>query len=101
MPIQHVVLITFNRQLSHDEANHLLQAAKVMKNVIPEIIDLRCGVDIGLSGVPGMMFSLTATFKDTESYLTYQNHDCHKEFIERHIKPVLADRKAVQFEICD
>ena len=101
MPIQHVVIITFTRQLSQIESDHLIQDARAMTSEIPQIIDLKCGVDMGLSGSPGGMFSLTATFNDVEAYQTYQNHAVHQSFISRHIKPVMAERKAVQFEIRD
>jgi len=98
MPVQHVVVITFNRELTHDEQQSLLQDARAMKNAIMHILDLKCGIDMGLNGTPGKMFSLAATFDSKEAYVTYQTHPVHQEFISKHIKPVMAERKAVQFE---
>jgi hypothetical protein len=98
MPVQHLVVITFSRELTHDEQQSLLKDANALKTAITEILDLKCGIDMGLNGTPGKMFSLTATFDSKEAYVTYQTHLVHQEFISKHIKPVMADRKAVQFE---
>jgi hypothetical protein len=97
--INHTVLITFQRQLSAIEQSAIIEAARNMKSKIMEIRDMRFGVDIGLSSEPGNSFSLTATFDSIEGYKTYQTHPVHQEFIEKHIKPLLAERRAIQYEI--
>ena len=98
MPIHHTVIITFTRNLTAEESSELLEAAHAMKARIPAILDIKCGLDLGLSGSAGIMFSLLATFADIHAYEEYRTHPVHVKFIENHIKPVLVDRKAVQFE---
>ena len=99
MGLNHTVLITFQRALSSQESSEIVRDALALKNEIPEIQDLRCGVDIGLCSESGKSFSLSATFASIETYKTYQSHPVHQQFIEKHIKPLLAERRAIQYEI--
>jgi len=99
MTVNHSVIVTFQRPLTDSEAREILKDAFAMKSEIKEIQHLRCGMDIGLSGEPNKSFSLTATFDGSESYKTYQSHPVHVQFITRHIKPLMSDRRAIQYEI--
>jgi hypothetical protein len=101
MAINHSVIITFRRVLTQQERQALLTDANSMKGSIPEIIRLKCGFDLKLSGAETEIFSLNASFDNVEAYKTYQSHPVHKRFIEAHIQPLMVERKAVQFETID
>mgnify|MGYP003353802023 CR=1 FL=1 len=64
MPIQHNVIISFNRNLSPEESRELVEAGYDLRLSIPDVLDIRCGLDIGLTGSAGLMFTLSAVFPD-------------------------------------
>jgi hypothetical protein len=91
-------MISFRRPLTPEERTAMLNDAREMEDSITQILQLKCGFDIGLNGTQSETFCLNAMFENVESYNTYQTHHIHTRFISNHIQPLLADRKAVQFE---
>ena len=75
-------------------------AVSSMMNEIGIAKSFECGFDIGLSNPAGQSFSLTARFDSPESYRGYATHPSHVEFVDKFIKPHLAEngRKAIQYE---
>lgn len=56
------------------------------------------GDDVGVS--EGTYdYCVTADFDNVDDYVTYRDHPFHKEFVSTYVKPVIASRAAVQFEI--
>ena len=75
----------------------MASALKKLVYDIPEICELTCNVDAGLSdGNHG--FGLCVDFRDAAGYETYAKHPKHVEVITKHIKPILVpgSRTAVQ-----
>jgi hypothetical protein len=44
-------------------------------------------------------FVVVADFADRESYLVYRDHPYHLEIITETIRPIVADRAAVQYDL--
>jgi hypothetical protein len=44
-------------------------------------------------------FAVVADFDSVQDYLVYRDHPVHREVIEQHIRPIMATRAAVQYEI--
>ena len=101
MPVIHVVIVKFARQLTIEEATVLISAANEMIRNIAVIKKLSCGCDMGIGGDPRMSFSLTAQFESKEAYQEYALDPVHKAFIAAHLKPVMAEngRAAIQYVI--
>ncbi len=53
------------------------------------------GSDAGLDG-GNYDLAIVADFDDIESYRTYRDHPAHRKVIDERIRPILADRAAVQ-----
>jgi hypothetical protein len=75
-------------------------AAELTKlpRVIPEIRRYDMGPDAGVN--PGNHeFVVVADFDTLEDYLVYRDHPVHREVIETVIRPIMASRAAVQYEL--
>ena len=98
--INHVVILTLSRRVTSLERVNILNAAHNMKEGMPFIRSLECGFDAGIAGDENSSFSLTAKFDSKGCYLEYAKHPLHLNFIEKHIKPILAvdGRRAIQYE---
>ncbi len=44
-------------------------------------------------------FAVVADFDDAGSYLAYRDHPAHRAVIDERIRPIMAGRSAVQYEI--
>ena len=101
MVVNHVVIMSLRRAASDVEQTVLVNACRTMAGRIGTVKSLECGFDLGLSGEKAQKFSLIAKFDTMEDYLTYSKHPLHIEFVETHVKPILAEggRHAIQYEI--
>jgi hypothetical protein len=63
---------------------------------IPEIVDYRFGADAGLAE-GNHDIAVVARFADAPAYARYRDHPAHQAFIANVLRPVLANRAAVQF----
>jgi hypothetical protein len=96
--IRHVVMLRFTDDASEEARAAVGTALAEMPEKIPTIRAYRFGSDLGL-GDGNWDFVVVADFDDEEGYLTYSTHDAHIAAIVEHIKPILVDRAAVQYEI--
>jgi hypothetical protein len=96
--IRHCVLLRFDDQASADQRQAVLDGLATMPEVIAAIDRYEYGPDA--TGADGNWdLAVTADFADTAAYLEYAGHEAHLSLITERIKPILADRAAVQFEI--
>lgn len=103
MVVNHVVIMSLHRAASDVEQSIIRDAFRVMARRIGTVKSFECGFDLGYSGIKAQTFSLIAKFDSMDEYLTYAKHPLHLEFVETHIKPILAEggRHAVQYEVQD
>jgi hypothetical protein len=95
--IRHCVLLRFTDDVTTDRHDALCAALDDLPGAIPEIERYVFGDDAGL-GAGNWDFAVTGDFADEAAYEVYATHDAHLATIADHIKPILADRAAAQFE---
>ncbi|GGK81152.1 hypothetical protein Sme01_44340 [Sphaerisporangium melleum] len=92
---RHVVLFTWVAGTTEEQKAEVEAGLKELPAAIPEIRAYHVGGDAGLD--PGNYeFAIVADFDSVEDYLVYRDHPVHRAFIAEVIRPILANRVAVQ-----
>lgn len=94
---RHVALFRWTESAT-DEQKHTVYAALMeLPAHIPELRSYRVGFDAGQ--VDGNWdFAVVADFDDAEGWRTYTMNPEHQLVLADHIRPVVAERAAVQYE---
>eukprot|EP00899_Mesostigma_viride_P005544 jgi/Mesvir1/14991/Mv14650-RA.1 len=98
VPIRHCVLLSFTDAATEEQKKQLKQELDKLPSVITVIKSYRTGPDLGLAE-GNKHFGITADFACKEDFITYRDHPAHVEVITKYIKPILASRAAMQFEL--
>jgi Stress responsive A/B Barrel Domain len=96
--LRHVVLFTWT-----DEADEATRAATVaaLRRLPAEVggmTSFAVGPDAGLRE-GNAHTALVADFPDAEAFAGYADHPVHLQIIAEHVRPWLATRAAVQYEV--
>ncbi|MFC4062675.1 Dabb family protein [Planomonospora corallina] len=95
---RHVVLLAWTPDATDEQKAAVLTALGTLPGAIPQIRSYAFGADAGVS--PGNHdLAIVADFDDAEDYAVYRDHPVHQAVIAERIKPILASRAAVQFEV--
>jgi len=95
---RHVVLFQWREGTTAEQVRTLEERLNELPGVIPELRAYAVGGDVGLS--PGNVdFGVVADFADREAYLVYRDHPTHREVIEECVKPIVAERHAIQYTL--
>ena len=94
--IRHCVLLRFTDDATADQRQAVLDGLATMPEAIPEIEVYRFGADEALADT-NWDLAVTGDFADEAAYRVYAEHPAHLALIADHIRPILADRAAVQF----
>lgn len=95
---RHVVVLTWVPEATAEQRRAVLEGLATLPAAIPEIRDYRFGEDAGL--VPGnASLAVVADFDDAAGYQVYASHPEHLRVIAERIRPILAARTAVQYEL--
>ncbi|MEM7413416.1 MAG: Dabb family protein [Myxococcota bacterium] len=95
---RHVVLLQFQEGTDGAAREAIRAGLAALPAQIPELRAYHFGDDLGL--VSGNFdFGIVADFDDEAAWRTYVDHPSHQDVIARCIKPVLAQRFAVQFAL--
>ena len=95
---RHVVLLRWIADATDEQRSHVESGLAELPGLIPEIRDYRFGADAHMND-DNFDFAIVADFDDVDAYLVYRDHPDHVSFINERIRPILADRAAVQHEI--
>ena len=95
---RHVVLFTFKPDTTPETTAAIIDALRTLPALIPELKDYRVGLDAGVNDGNYEM-AVTADFDDVEGYLAYRDNDEHQRMIVGLIRPAIAQRAAVQYEL--
>jgi hypothetical protein len=95
--IRHVVLFRFQPEATAEQREALTAQLRALPAQIPELRAYHVGPDAGLN--PGNFeFAVTADFDDVSDYRVYADHPVHQAVIADYVRPILAERVAVQYE---
>ena len=96
--LRHVVCLTWKPGTAAGDVEAVRAALVALPATIPEIRAYRVGTDLGL--VEGNAdFGVVADFDDADAWRIYQSHPEHVRIITELIRPHLAARTAVQFDV--
>lgn len=93
-------IVLFSWRTAATEAELAAVATELAKlaDLIPQVRRLDAGRDAGVR--PGNAhFGVVADFDSEDDYLVYLEHPAHTAVVTKHIKPLVADRAAIQFEL--
>ena len=96
--IRNVVLLTLHETATDADRSAIIEALHTLPQRIPEIQQYSAGTDLGLAE-GNVDVVAVGDFADQAGYETYRDHDAHHEVIATYIKPVLAARSAIQYEL--
>ncbi|NEO56005.1 MAG: Dabb family protein [Okeania sp. SIO3B5] len=96
--IIHIVLFKWQPDISAESITSVMSALKGMKGKVPEIIDLSCGNNFSELS-QGFHNALVVQFKDKAALDAYAKNAHHQEIIKTLIKPILADKITIDYEV--
>jgi hypothetical protein len=96
--LRHVVLFTWTEDTSPETREATLAALRRLPDEVGGMSSFAVGPDAGL--VPGNAHTaLVADFADPDTFRAYAEDPRHLAVIAEHVKPHLASRSAVQYEL--
>lgn len=95
---RHVVLFRWVPDSTDEQRARVAEGLAALPAAIPEIRTYRFGPDAGLAD-GNWDYVVVADFDDQAGYETYRDHPAHQDFIATVMRPVLAERAAVQYEL--
>lgn len=96
--IRHVVMFTWSETADAERRARSVQALRRLPDDVGGMTALTVGEDAGLSDGNADAV-LIVDFPDVEAYRRYAQDPVHQAMIAEHIRPFLAARSAVQFEV--
>ncbi len=96
MSLRHLVLLRFQEGTEPAQIETITQALQALPGLIPEIADYRVGPDLALAD-SNWQFGIAADFATEADYVVYRDHAEHQRIIRELVRPVVADRSAVQY----
>ncbi len=95
---RHVVLLKWKAEATAAQKQAVLDGLAELPGAIPEIRSYVFGADAAISD-GNHDLAVVADFDDAEGYLVYAAHPVHVALITEKIRPILAARAAVQYEV--
>ncbi|ABG50118.1 Stress responsive alpha-beta barrel [Trichodesmium erythraeum IMS101] len=96
--IVHIVLFKWNSDTSTETIASVMSALRGMKGKVPEIIDLSCGDNFSELS-QGFQNGLVVQVKDKAALDAYAKNSIHQQIIQTLIKPILADKITIDYEV--
>ncbi len=97
---RHVVMMAWTDESTPDQHRAAIDAVRSLPDLVPTIRSLSCGFDAGV--VDGNFdFVAVVDFDDRAGYETYAGHPDHVQIITERLRPIAAQRVAVQYELED
>jgi hypothetical protein len=96
--IRHVAVLTWREGTSDRDVAAVHDALTALPALIPQLRGYWFGSDIGLDD-GNAHFVVIAELDSPEDYGTYRDHPAHRAVLEELIRPILAGRSALQYEV--
>ena len=96
-----MAVFRWNEGTSAAEIDAFAEGLAGLPAVIPSIRAYRFGPDAGLGLSANADFAVVADFDDVEGYAAYASHPAHQDVIVRLLRPLVAERLSVQFQLSD
>jgi len=89
-------MLRWKADASESQKRSLREGLERLREELSVIRDYRFGDDAGLAA-SNFDFAIVADFDDAEAYRVYADHPAHEELIRTLLRPILAERVAVQY----
>jgi Stress responsive A/B Barrel Domain len=93
---RHVVVFRWRDDATAEQKKTVEERLRELPGAIPELRAYAFGRDAGINA-GNFDFAVVADFADRDAYLVYRDHPAHRAVIDECLKPILADRAAVQY----
>ena len=97
---RHVVMFRWSSDATDDAKAKVAAGLATMPSEIDAIRHYKFGPDAGLAD-GNWDFAVVADFADVDGYITYRDHEAHQALIVQHIRPIVAERAAMQLNLPD
>jgi hypothetical protein len=94
--IRHVSVLTFVDGVTDEQITAIGEALATLPGRIPALRNYSFGRDAGIDSGNGS-FVVIAEFDDEAGYRSYRDDPEHRRILTEIVRPVLADRAAVQY----
>lgn len=95
---RHISLLRWVDQATAEQRGAVESALATLPGEIPEIRSYTVGADAGIND-GNFDLAVVADFDNVNDYLVYRDHPVHVAMIAEFIRPILAERAAIQHEI--
>ena len=95
---RHLVMFIWTSEATPKQKAAVAERLSTLPEAIPEIKRYELGNDAGIND-GNYEFVVVADFADRESYLVYRDHPYHQQIIAETVKPIIAQRAAVQYDL--
>lgn len=95
---RHAVLFRWREDATEQQKKTLEERLHELPGRIPEIATYTLGSDAGMNA-GNYDFAVVADFADRDAYLVYRDHPDHRAVIDECLKPILAERAAIQYAL--
>lgn len=96
--VQHVVCFKFKEGTTEAQIAAMEKEFAALKEKVEGMVAFEHGKNNSPEGLhKGFTHCYIATFKNTEARDAYLPHPAHKEFVEKHLKPILEDVFVIDF----
>ena len=94
--LRHCVLLTFQDDVGPPQLEALTTALAELAD-LPMVASYRFGTDLGLAE-GNVDFAIVADFASVDDYQAYATDPTHQAVLQGQLRPLIAERRALQFE---
>jgi hypothetical protein len=95
--IRHVVMFRWTQGATEEQKQRVTAELSRLPALLPVLRAYHMGADLGIN--EGTFdWAAVADFDDLEGYLTYRDNPEHRAIIAEFIRPITAERAALQYE---
>jgi hypothetical protein len=95
--IRHVVMFRWTPEATEEQKQRVAAELSRLPALLPVLRAYRMGADLGINE-GNFEWAAVADFDDLEGYLTYRDNPEHRAIIAEFIRPIIAERAAIQYE---
>jgi hypothetical protein len=95
--IRHVVMFRWTPETTEEQKRRVAAELSRLPALLPVLRAYRMGADLGINE-GNFEWAAVADFDDLEGYLTYRDNPEHRAIIAEFIRPIIAERAAIQYE---
>jgi hypothetical protein len=96
--LRHIAMFRFREGVREQDVADLEAALATLPEQIAELQAYSYGRDLGLSD-DTFDYVVVADVADIQAYQRYQRHDAHQAVIAERVRPIVAERVALQYEL--